>query len=671
MIGQLLGGRYRVRQPLGGGGMASVYLAQDEALDRLVAIKTLRPEFVDDDEFVKRFQMEARAAASLSHPNIVAIYDVGQIEDGLDYIVMEYVDGQTVKESIKSEGPLPADTAVDMALQALAALDHAHEHGVIHRDIKPQNILLTGTGRVKVADFGIARAVGTHTLAEAGPIMGSAHYVSPEQVSGRTTCPRTDLYSLGVVLFEMLTGVVPYDGDSMVAVAMQHLQAEPPAPSQLAPSVSATLDEIILRALAKDPRQRYPSAAVMAADLGNYRDLTPDQVWTLPAADATINLSALGLDQVNGRNGGAGDGQPSSPVPSPGAPVTTAVSAADTATAVPASATAQPQSRSHPRSRQTPARRAARRRRSFVIWVLVLIGFGGGLGFAGQALGSWLSPPLVAVPSLAEMDQAAAREELRRGGVELKVVAERHDDRVDAGLVLEQSPAAGDSIRRGGVVNVIMSLGAQLVPGGMIDLLGETTAAADLRLRQLGLPVEHVYIHHYDVPEGKIIDQQPRPATPVKTGTNVTLIVSQGPGGGPQVLPDLRGRSLADARAALQALNLRVGEITAADSDYPAEVIAGHEPVAGTTVRSGEEILLTVSRGNGTAPNEKMYLVALPAEPDSQQVLVRVIDERGERLVHNDRHDGAASFQVPVHWYGGDAVVTVESNGQLLAVEEL
>lgn len=646
MTGRLLGGRYRIDRPLGGGGMALVYLGRDELLDRLVAIKMLRPEFVDDEDFVGRFKLEAKAAARLSHPNIVAIYDVGR-DDGLDYIVMEYVNGQTLKERIKTAGSLPPQGAVDIAVQVLAALEHAHSHGVVHRDIKPQNILLTGSGQVKVADFGIARAVGTQTLTDAGPIMGSAHYVSPEQASGLPTGARTDLYSLGVVLFEMLTGALPFDGESMVTVAVKHMRETPPEPHRLASHVSPTLSRIVLQALQKDPQQRYPSAAVMRRDLVNFERLAPDDVWAVPDNQPTVNLSALGVPG----NGGA-------------AP------AAATPPAGPSPAPATPEART--------ARRRARGKgqerpwgRVLALWAVALVVIGALVGFTAQAVGSWLKPPVVTVPEVTGMDQGAARAQLAGAGIQLRVVAERHDHQVEAGLVLEQKPAAGATLRRGGVVEVIMSLGPQLVHGGMIDVKGERATAAELRLRQLGLEVEYDYVFHNEAPEGTVVNQNPAPATPVTAGTVVQLTVSRGPEGEPMALPDLRGLTVARARDELAALKLRVGEIRTAPGDYPPQTIGSHEPAPGEVVPPGTEIVLYVSSGNGIEPNETNFPISLPADPVEQEVVVQVIDERGERLVYRGRHGGGASFTVPVYWYGEEATVTVQSNGQLLTVEEI
>src|SRR5881398_1972740 len=263
LLNTLFDGRYRIVSKLGTGGMANVYLAEDEVLGRRVAIKILNDRHAGDDQFVERFRREAKNAASLSHPNIVSIYDRGEAE-GTYYIAMEYLDGRSLKELIVSRGPAPVGVAVEYARQILSALRFAHRHGIVHRDIKPHNALVDGDGRVKVTDFGIARA-GMSQMTETGSIVWTAQYLSPEQARGGEVDPRSDLYSLGVVLYELLTGKTPFDGDTPVEIAMKHLSSAPKPPSKLRSDVPPELDKIVLRALAKDPNDRYQSADEMEA----------------------------------------------------------------------------------------------------------------------------------------------------------------------------------------------------------------------------------------------------------------------------------------------------------------------------------------------------------------------------------------------------------------------
>ena len=268
--GRPFDGRYRLLGPLGTGGMATVYLAEDESLGRKVAIKILADRYAEDEQFVERFRREARSAAGLNHPNIVQIYDRGQAE-GTYYIAMEHLEGRSLKDIIGAEAPLKPDRAIDITLQILQALRFAHAHGVVHRDIKPHNIILATDGRPKVTDFGIARAGAASQMTEVGSIIGTAQYLSPEQARGQPVQPQADLYSLGVVLYEMLTGHVPFEGDSAVAIAFKHVSEPPAPPSELNPLVPPALEQVVMRALAKDPARRHASADEMAADLERVR----------------------------------------------------------------------------------------------------------------------------------------------------------------------------------------------------------------------------------------------------------------------------------------------------------------------------------------------------------------------------------------------------------------
>src|SRR6188768_3788228 len=265
LIGTVFDGRYRIIRKLGAGGMADVYLAEDQELGRRVAIKILNDRHAADDSFIERFRREAKNAAGLSHPNIVSIYDRGEAE-GTYYIAMEFLDGRSLKELIVGRGPAPIKTAIDYARQILAAVGFAHKHGIVHRDVKPHNVLVGGEGRLKVTDFGIARA-GASQMTEVGSIIGTAQYLSPEQAKGAPVDQTSDLYSVGIVLYELLTGKVPFTGDSPVEIAMKHISAIPEPPSSLRPDIPEDLDLIVLRALGKTPEDRYPSAEEMDKDL--------------------------------------------------------------------------------------------------------------------------------------------------------------------------------------------------------------------------------------------------------------------------------------------------------------------------------------------------------------------------------------------------------------------
>ena len=305
--GQPFDGRYRVLGRLGVGGMATVYLAEDSSLGRKVALKVMAERYSEDGEFVERFRREAQAAARLNHPNIIAVYDRGEA-DGRPYIAMEYLQGRTLKQVIQAEGPLPPERAIAIAMQVLAGLRYAHEHGVVHRDVKPHNVLVGDDGRIKVTDFGIAHA-GDPQMTEVGSIVGTAQYLSPEQARGRGVGPQTDIYSLGVVLYEMLAGRVPFEGDSSVAIAMQHVSDPPPPLRALAPDVPESLALVVAHAMLKDPAQRYGSADEFAADLDRVRrGLVPVAATAahtaIVARDPTELVPAVEATRIAPRAGG-------------------------------------------------------------------------------------------------------------------------------------------------------------------------------------------------------------------------------------------------------------------------------------------------------------------------------------------------------------------------------
>jgi tRNA A-37 threonylcarbamoyl transferase component Bud32 len=411
----LIDGRYALGSLLGGGGMAQVYLAHDEVLGRDVALKILREQYTDE-EFVERFRREAKNAAALNHPNIVQIYDQGQTEDGTYYIAMEYVPGETLKSRINSEGRLDPGEAAGIASRVADALSVAHERGIVHRDIKPQNVLLTPSGEAKVADFGIARAASSKTVTETNLVLGTAAYMSPEQVSGERAGPASDLYSLGVVLYEMLTGELPYQAEDPIATAMKHLDEPPRHPREANPAVPEALDALTTKLLAKKPEDRYPGAAELTEDLRRVRDgLSPlavergEQATTRLPQDAEQTRTA-----------------PTVLAPGPSAP-------------------------------------ASSRRRSALLTLLALLLGAVLLGGLAWAL-SRGSAEQVEVPRVVGLSTDEAQQRLEGAGLELGSQTEAQSEEVAAGVVIEQDPAQGTEVDRGTGVDVAVSTGPPLDP---------------------------------------------------------------------------------------------------------------------------------------------------------------------------------------------------------------
>ena len=425
----VLGDRYILLEVLGGGGMARVYLAHDNVLDREVALKVLREQYADDEGFVERFRREARNAASLNHPNIVQVYDQGRDDDGTYYIAMEYVPGGTLKDRLAKEEPLALGEAAGIASRVAEALEVAHGRGIVHRDIKPHNVLLSASGEAKVADFGIARAASSKTMTETNLILGTAAYMSPEQVRGEPVGPASDLYSLGVVLFEMLTGRLPYEADDPIATAMKHINDPAPHPREVNPAVPEEVDALVVKLLAKRPEDRYASAADLAEDLRRARDGLP------PPAMGPVDRTTARIPRDTGR-----------------------MRTAPTAVA--------------PGRGSRPPANPGTRRRALLPVVALLLGVAllGGLAWALTRSPSEQGTPgaggvgLVEVPDVVGMSRVEATKRLDGAGLEPGSQDEAPDDEFAEGVVIEQDPGAGTEVERGTTVDLVVSAGPPQEP---------------------------------------------------------------------------------------------------------------------------------------------------------------------------------------------------------------
>jgi len=566
-----LDGRYRILSRLGSGGMADVYLARDESLGRLVAIKVLKERLAADAEFVERFRIEAQAAASLNHPAIVAVYDRGKA-GASPYIAMEYVDGESLKQRLRRKGRLAPDEAAATVLAVLDALREAHERHIVHRDVTSSNVLVDGSGRVKVADFGIAR-MGASALTRTGAMLGTSSYLSPEQAQGRSADERSDLYSLGVVLYEMLTGRLPFSGESDLAVAMQHVSAAPPNPRSLAPDVPEAYAAVVMKALSKQPADRYQSAEEFAAALRAARGgghavpaATPPPAQGEPAAG----------------NSGA-DTPPPAAVPRPSSDTSALVATVVAADAVTRPADAA--TRYMSQVRQPPSARPRRRLWRWVLLVVVL---------AAAAAGAWAVYTLVLapgakVPGLVGRPRAEAVAAVRDDGLR-PVVHEVWADRVDAGTVARQRPREGAEVDDGAKVDLWVSRGPLHIPSP--DLTGMKPAATAL-LEQESLAARKRKAATRNVPKGEIYRQQPVAGATVTRGDTVAFWVSSGP---PVVtVPDVVGRSSGDASAALEAEGFVVSiDFVAGWGVFPGDVVE-QDPVAGSRLRAGDEVVIKVA----------------------------------------------------------------------------
>ncbi|MCD6361051.1 MAG: Stk1 family PASTA domain-containing Ser/Thr kinase [Armatimonadetes bacterium] len=499
MEGTLIAGRYRVEALIGEGGMARVYKGTDTTLERPVAIKVLREQFSHQEDVVSRFRREAHAAARLNHPNIVQIYDTG-VEDGHYYIVMEYLPEPNLKQIIEQYAPLPLRKAIEFAIQACEALDYAHKNGIVHRDVKPQNILFSSTGQVKLSDFGIAAAAGSAGLTADGKVLGSAHYISPEQAQGAPAGPMSDVYSLGVVLYEALTARLPFDGESAADIAAMHLRESPPSPRTVNPNISPSVEYVITKAMARDPQRRYRSAAELLADLRKLQQ--------------GVELDETGVL--------APPSMPEATVPLPSAPA-----APVTEEALPHLHTPAPP-RQVPRRSPEPSPVPA-----------VLAGVGVGLLVLLVVAAVFLlvraalypgggAPSTVEVPNMLGLTEQEARTKIEERGLQVGRVDQEHDENQPEGKVIDQYPSPGQTVEAGTKVDLVVNLGKEVV--SVIDVVGETVPRAQALLEAAGLTLGEVReLTHETVPKGIIFEQDAKPGTQVEKGVAISVSVSLGP----------------------------------------------------------------------------------------------------------------------------------------------
>lgn len=546
--------RYQITSHLARGGMADVYEGQDTLLNRSVAIKVLHSQFSADEAFVKRFRREAQAAANLSHPNIVGIYDWGQA-GGTYFIVMEIVDGRSLRDVLKSEGALLSRRATEIAAETAAALSVAHSAGLVHRDVKPGNILLAKDGTVKVTDFGIARAWDdSQELTRTGAVMGTATYFSPEQAQGASADERSDVYALGVVLYEMLTGRPPFMGDSPMSVAFQHVSTEAPPPSSLNPDVPESLDGVVAKALRKDPSARYQTAEEMRQDLLNV--LKGDPVPIAPIAVPTAGAAAADSTRVM------------STVPPPTVPPDEVYR----------------QIEDEPPS-QMP----------FIITAFLLLATLGVLFFflftalSGDDAGGELVP----VPDVVGLTQESAIDQLVADGFVPVSRLESSND-FEPGVVIRTDPATGQEMEVGSTIDVYVSTGTQEFP--VPPVIGQPLEEARSEIEDAGLEVGDVETRpDPDFEEGIVIEQSPAAGVEVGEGTSVDLVVSEGPE--IVVMPDVTGETERDATSELNELGLNVTVNEEFSSDVDDGLVIRTDPESGEEIVAGDTVLLVVSLG--------------------------------------------------------------------------
>jgi eukaryotic-like serine/threonine-protein kinase len=640
MIGHELGGRYQVIERIGGGGMALVYRAHDILLNRNVAIKVLRSQFVHDEEFIRRFRREAQSAASLSHPNVVSIYDVGQ-EDEIHYIVMEYVEGKNLNEIIKERAPLQVDESVRIASQICDALDHAHQNQIIHRDIKPHNILIGRNGRVKVTDFGIARAVTSTTITQTGSVVGSVHYFSPEHAKGVTAGEKSDLYSLGIVLYQMLTGSLPFLGESPISVALKHLQEEFEEPRQLNSLIPQSVENVILRSMRKNPEERYHSAKEMLQDLETC--LLPERRSESKVdfddefdEDKTRIIPAIKPIQRTVSRTGGGE---------------RVMRDAD----------------------EVPVTKAKKPWVRPTLWIGVTLLLLAAMFSVVWYVKSMLDVPEVAVPYVVNLPIEEAKLKLEEAGIIVEdPIIEEYNPNFPEGVVSNQSKPKDTMVKEGSSIALTVSTAKPL--SKMLDLSGMTLDEAIKALMAEGVEQSRIIEDHRnssDIPEGEIITQDPLPKSEYDPETaSVTLIVSKGAES--VNMPDLTGMTQAEAQAKLEEFKLELGDVKE-EASFAVEKgrVTKQWPYdEGSPVAPGTKITIYLS--TGYPPEALDYTFNLPVAPsqDGKKTKIRIVftdarnngenQEWGTRTISNTQVLSVNMVLAP----NKDGVVSVYRDGE-------
>ena len=593
-LGTMLSGRYEVLKRVGSGGMADVYMAKDHKLNRNVAVKVLKSEYVEDEKFLKKFETEAQAVARLSHPNIVNIYDVG-MEDGINYIVMELAEGITLKEYIRKKGYLSPKETVEISTQIASAISHAHKNHIIHRDIKPQNILVSDTGIIKVTDFGIAKATSSNTVTSTATAMGSVHYISPEQAKGRFCDEKSDIYSLGITMYEMVTGHVPFDHENGVTIALMHLQNEITPPSQIRDGIPDSLEKIILKCTMKKPEERYQTADDLIADLRLvFEDTSGGYVGVVPAIDDSPTIM---IDLTQRINTPKKDQKIQQEEPLKDEEQNAYLDEDD-----------EEESGMNSKIEKLVIVLAAVVGAIILISIIVFVVKSSGVFKSGKsttttsigttAESNDTESKKYTVDNYIGMSLSAAREKID-GKFKIKVEEEYSADYAK-GLVIRQDPESDTELEEGKTLTLVVSKGTRTedkvsVPG----VVGKRESSAKSELEAAGLKVSVKTKYSTDVAKGKVISQSPGSGNQVTKNSTVVITVSQGEKPETMVrVPNLRYFTESEARSELKNSNLVLGSVLTEYSDSVEKGLVIRQTVSsGSKVKEGTAVGIYVSLG--------------------------------------------------------------------------
>lgn len=654
--GRRLSGRYKILDMIGGGGMANVYLAHDMILDRDVAVKVLRMDFAEDEEFIRRFHREAQSATSLAHPNIVSIYDVGE-EDSIYYIVMEYVDGQTLKQYIQQNSPIRIDDALEIMKQLTSAISHAHQNHIIHRDIKPHNILIDRHGNVKITDFGIAMALSATSITQTNSVLGSVHYLSPEQARGGMANRKSDIYSLGIVMFELLTGRLPFSGESAVSIALKHLQSETPSLKRWNPSIPQSVENIVLKATAKDPFHRYDSVEEMEEDISTA--LEPERLheekFMVPIDDdATKAIPVITDDR---------------PYQSMDE---TLVHAKDP------KGDTQPVAKPLPEKKKKEKKKKKKKKKWPIILVSVFL-FLAVLGIlAITVLPDLIAPKDVQVPDVSGKEVEDAVAELIAAGFTVRDTKPISDPDVEEGLVVKTDPKAGRTVKEGTSIDIYESTGKEKFE--LADYQGRQYDDVVRLLESKNFKsIEKTEENNESEPAGTILDQNfSEGDLVVPEDTELIFTVSKGPA--PIALKDLRGYNVKGLQEYEESSGLKVeyGE-EEFHEEVPEGLVINQDPAPGTNLARGQKVTVVLSKGKKELlPKTENIEISVPYEPAAEgepnevQIIIKDMNNPGSEPVHTELiyEDTVIPIDITIA-PGQNATYKVLRDGQVFEEKEI
>jgi eukaryotic-like serine/threonine-protein kinase len=612
MSSKIIAGRYELLEKIGDGGMAVVYKAKCRLLNRYVAVKILKPEFVNDAKFLENFRKESHAAASLSHPNIVNVYDVGK-EGNINFIVMELVTGQPLSELIKEEAPMDYKRVVELTRQIAAGLSVAHKHNIIHRDVKPHNILITEDGVAKITDFGIAKAVKTTTIVDqtAEAIMGSVHYFSPEQARGGYVDEKSDIYSLGIVMYEMLTGQVPFDGENPVNVALKHINEEMVPPSALVSGIPPRIEQIVMKASSKLPTSRFSSADEMIKELDNI-----EFVSRIVGAGGMTGWESRHTKPIQLEKDGK-----------------------------------------EPESNDKAAKTNKKKRMILLIAGIALLLIAGfvAAGFATGILGS----ASVEVPDVRGMTIEEATDEMEKAGLKLSEGDLVYSSEYEIGEVVSTDPAPGSMAKEGSTVEVNICKGAEA--GTVPDLTGKTLEEATGLIEKYGFKVGNVETKVSSEPKDTVIDQDPKGGAETSPGDYINIVVSDGTGKEEVEVPYLIGKDLEIAKQLITDAGFKVGEITyGVSTEYDLGQVTKQQYEAGAMLAKGSTIDIKVAGGSGTSIIS-LDISYADAKQEVFYLTVVVKDDSGTRTVISgeERHKSDGGDTIEVEGVGNGTITII------------